>query len=585
MPERVLAGVAASPGVAVGVARVVRPLTALSSAAVPPERRAEEAVRAAAALEAAAARLAAVAGSLRAGGRAAEAEIVEAGVLMAQDPLLREAVETSILQRGTPAPVALVEAADTHAAAIASVDDATLAARADDVRSLGRRAAGIAAGPAEPAAEPAGEDAVLVAADLGPADVAELGGEVRAVALSAGAVTAHAAIVARSLGVPMVVGLGEDLLSARPGGLVVVDGEDGRAILAPSPERVRHARAAMTARERARERAAADRDLPAVTRDGHAVAVLTNAAAAAEVSAGLAAGAEGAGLIRTELAFLDASGWPTEEAHLRALEPVLAGLRGRVATVRVLDFGGDKTPPFLRGTRHRGLRLMLEHPEALRVQLRAIVRAARECELRVLLPMVRGPVELLAARELLVDVLDSLPGNPWPLLGAMVETPGGVAAALKLALRSDFLSVGTNDLTHATLGSDRFSESEAVTHHPRVLESIDHTVRAAHDAGIPIEVCGEAASDPVTCPLLIGLGVDELSVGAARVGAVRGWVRSVANSDVQELARRARGLDGSRQVAALVEPLARSLRLVEGGDAAGERLDGGSGVVAVGPQA
>ena len=118
-----------------------------------------------------------------------------------------------------------------------------------------------------------------------------------------------------------------------------------------------------------------------------------------------------------------------------------------------------------------------------------------------------------------------------------------------------------------------------------MLESIDHTVRAAHDAGIPIEVCGEAASDPVTCPLLIGLGVDELSVGAARVGAVRGWVRSLAQGDVDELARRAMRLAGSSQVAALVEPLARSLRLVEGGDAAGERLDGGSGVLAVGPQA
>jgi phosphoenolpyruvate-protein kinase (PTS system EI component) len=585
MPERVLAGVAASPGVAVGAARVVRPLTALSTAGVPAERRADEAVRAAAALDAAATRLEAVAGGLRAGGRPAEAEIVEAGVLMAHDPLLREAVETAILQRGAPAPVALVEAADTHAAAIASVDDATLAARADDVRSLGRRAARIAAGPAEPDAEPAGADAVLVAADLGPADVAELGGEVRAVALSAGAVTAHAAIVARSLGVPMVVGLGEDLLTAPAGALVVVDGDDGRAVLAPSPERVRDARAAMTARERARERAAADRDLPAVTRDGHAVAVLTNAAAAAEVGAGLAAGAEGAGLIRTELAFLEATGWPTEEDHLRALEPVLAGLHGRVATVRVLDFGGDKTPPFLSGTRSRGLRLMLEHPDALRAQLRAIVRAARDCELRVLLPMVRGPVELLAAREALLEVVDSLPGSRWPRLGAMVETPGGVAAALKLALRSDFLSVGTNDLTHATLGSDRFSESDAVAHHPRVLESIGHTVRAAHDAGIPIEVCGEAASDPVTCPLLIGLGVDELSVGAARVGAVRGWVRSLAQSEVHELAGRATALGGPRQVAALVEPVARSLRLLEGGDAAGERLDSGSGVVAVGPQA
>jgi phosphoenolpyruvate-protein kinase (PTS system EI component) len=583
MSERILAGLAASPGVAVGAARVMRPLTPLAGEDVPPEEREAEAARAGAALDAAALRLDEVAAGLRAEGREGEAEIVEAGVLMARDPLLGETVKGAVLDRGVPATVALIEAADTHAAAIAAVGDPTLAARADDVRSLGRRAARIAAGTAEER-EHAGGDVVLVATDLGPADVAELGAGVRAIVLADGAITAHAAIVARSLGLPMLVEVGEEAMSATDGAPLVVDCDAGRAILAPSAERVSEARRAMAAQDRARRRDAAERDRPAVTRDGRALRVLTNAAGAPEVATGLRAGAEGAGLIRTELAFLEAADWPTEEEHLRALEPVLAGLRGRTATVRVLDFGGDKTPPFLGGTRSRGLRLLLEHPDALGAQLRAIGRAARECDLRVLLPLVDGPVELQAARAALADAFALVPGARWPQLGAMVETPRGASAAYQLALRSDFLSVGTNDLSSTTLGSDRFRESGATAHHPRVLALVDRSVRAAKQAGIAIEVCGEAASDPLTLPLLVGLGVDELSVGAARVGTVRAWVRELRHEDCHRLSRRALAAPGPDEVAAMVAPLARSLRLLEAGDAAGQGLDGAGGVFAVGPQ-
>jgi phosphoenolpyruvate-protein kinase (PTS system EI component) len=584
MPERVLPGLAASPGVAVGAAHVLRPLTPLAGAEVAPAERAAEAARAAGALEAAAVRLGEVAAGLRAEGRDDEAEIVAAGVLMARDPVLGETVERAVLDRGLPAPVALIEAADTHAAAIAAVGDPTLAARADDVRSLGRRAARIAAGAAEDR-QLGDRDVVLVAADLGPADVAELAAGVRAIVLAAGAVTAHAAIVARSLGLPMLVEVGEEAMSAVEGDPAVVDGDAGHAILAPSPERVSSARRAMAARERARRRDVEERDRPAVTRDGRTLRVLTNAAGAPEVATGLRAGAEGAGLIRTELAFLEAPGWPTEEEHLRALEPVLAGLRGRTATVRVLDFGGDKTPPFLAGTRSRGLRLLLEHPEALGAQLRAIVRAAQDCDLRVLLPLVDGPVELLAARTALVEAVEAVPGAQWSALGAMVETPRGASAAFQLALRSDFLSLGTNDLSSTTLGSDRFRESGATAHHPRVLALMDRAARAARQAGIVIEVCGEAASDPLTLPLLVGLGVDELSVGAARVGTVRAWVRELRHKECEALARRALAAPGPAEVASLVAPLERSLRLLEGGDAAGQGLDGAGGVLAIGPQA
>jgi phosphoenolpyruvate-protein kinase (PTS system EI component) len=206
--------------------------------------------------------------------------------------------------------------------------------------------------------------------------------------------------------------------------------------------------------------------------------------------------------------------------------------------VRVLDFGADKTPPFLHGARERGLRLLLRSPDAFAAQLRAVLSAGRDCRLRILLPMVESSQDFEAAASLL-RIAAAVAGLPAPPLGAMIETPAAVAAVFDLASRADFISIGTNDLTCATLGVDRFGAGDARTHHPRVLALIERTVRAAHAAGKTVEVCGEAASDPCSLPLLVGLGVDELSVGAARVGAVRAWVRDLDRSRAGALVRRA----------------------------------------------
>jgi phosphoenolpyruvate-protein kinase (PTS system EI component) len=467
---------------------------------------------------------------------------------------------------------------------IAALDDPTLAARADDVRSLGRRAAALAADKEDPAAEPDGPGAILVAHDLGPADVAEVDERVCGVVLAAGGVTSHAAIVARSLGMPMVVGAGDEALAVEPGDLIAVDGDEGAVVLDPDAARVRAVSEAMAIRADARRRAAAARHLPARTVDGHDVRVLANVASPAEVSLALVAGADGAGLIRTELAFLDAPGWPTEAEHRRALEPVLHALRGRTTTVRVLDFGGDKTPPFLRGTRERGLRLLLNAPEALGAQLRAVLAVAVDHDLRVLLPMVNSAVELLSARDALRSALAAVPGAPCPQLGAMIETPRAAAEAHKLARRADFLSIGTNDLTHAVLGSDRWEAGEAPTHDPRVLRKVRRSIEAAHVAGVSLEVCGEAASDPIAMPLLVGLEADELSVGAARVGTVRAWVRALRAADARAVAHRALAAADAAAVHELAAPLARLLGLAEAGHAHGEGIDGGNGIVAVGGQ-
>lgn len=585
MSEHILIGMAASPGVAAGPARVLL-ARRREEIEIPPAGRPAEEATATRALDCAAEELRQLAGELRAGGRTEEADIVEAEALMAADPALLASVLAVIRERGAPAATALEQAAEAHAAVLAALDDARLAARAADVRGVGRRAARLADQDAAVASVAAERPVVLVADDLGPAEVAELGADVAAVALASGGVTAHAAIVARSLGVPMAVGLGPELLAATEGAEIVVDGGAGSVVLDPDGERVAAASAAAGRRSRTQAASAARRALPAVTTDGRELRVMTNAASTAELATGLEAGAEGAGLIRTELAFLDADGWPTEADHRRALGPLLARLGGQTATVRVLDFGGDKTPPFLRGTRARGIALLLAAPDALAAQLRAILAAAGDAQVRILLPMVDRPVELMRARELLREAVDAVPGARSPALGAMVETPRGAAAAHQLAERADLLSIGTNDLTHTTLGSDRYGAGEAPTHHPRVLAAIARTIEAARRAGVPVEVCGEAASEALTMPLLVGLGADELSVGAARVGTVREWVRVLSQEEAAEAARLAVLAPDPETAAVLAAPLAQRLRLLdEAGEAAGELVDGESGVAALGPQA
>jgi phosphoenolpyruvate-protein kinase (PTS system EI component) len=542
MPERVLKGLPASPGVAAGRAR---PL-ALAVASAPVADRGEELERARAALAGAGEQLEALASRLRADARAAEAEIVETGVLMAADPALDAALEAAVLADGLAAPEALVRACGVHADAIAALGDATLALRADDVRSLGRRAASLAAPPAP--RELSSGPSVLIAEDLGPADVAELPDGVIAIALAAGGPSAHAAVIARGLGIPMVVGAGPELLSLD--GDVLVDGDRGEVVADP-------ARGVSPRRRVVKARG------PGRTRDGAHVRILANAAGSADVRVALDAGAEGVGLLRTELVFLDAAAWPTEAEHRAALGPILLALRGRTATVRVLDFGGDKTPPFLRETPARGIALLRSAPDALAAQLRAIEDAGRETDLRVLLPLVRGPEDVDAVRAL----------APGLVLGAMLETVEAIDAADEIAAAADFLSIGTNDLTADVLGADRFAPGAAAVHDPRVLRAIARAGGAAAAHGRVLEVCGEAASNPRMVPLLIGSGVTELSVGAARVGET--WER-VAEVDTAEAERLAAAAANAPDAAA-VERL-----LGQAGHAGGQRLDGAGRVLAVG---
>ena len=508
--ERALAGVSAAPGIAIGPAMVLDRPADHAERHVPLSARPAELQRAFDALREAARDLEGIAARLRESGRGQEADIVETGTLMAADPVLVSRVEALIKSSGMPAPQALRAAAEEAAARLDQLSDPMLALRADDVRSLGRRAAAHAAGLTQRPGE-----AVLIASALGPADVAEFAALAVGIALAGGGVTSHAAIVARSLGLPMIVGVGDEVLDVGDGEYVVIDGDQGILFAEPARERRDGARADAERRRSAREHAIVHRAEPAQTTDGRRVRVLANASTVAELDEALRQGAEGVGLMRTELLFLEASGWPTQRQQVNVMRPVLARLAGQTATVRLFDFGGDKTPPFLRGVRARGIEVLLEAPDMLRAHVAAVVEAGRGTDLRILVPMVTTPEQMRLVRG-------SVGGAAK--VGAMIETPEAAAGAAAIAQVSDFLSIGTNDLTQLVLGLDREQSRRAPVLDSRVVSLIARTMRAAHTAKIPVDVCGEAASDAKALRVLVGLGADELSVAPARVGLVRNWI-------------------------------------------------------------
>jgi multiphosphoryl transfer protein len=566
---RTVRGTPASPGAAIGPAWT-RSEAAEGGAGGPPEAEAERARRG---LELAAEELGALAQTLRAEGHAGDAEIVEANQLMAEDPTLLEAAGKEALA-GAPAREAIARAIEPHAEALAGLDDPLLAERAADLRAIARRAGDLSVGASsEP---PAGS--VVLAADLGPGEVAAWSANLAAIVLSGSGTTAHAAIVARSLGIPLVTGAGPGVHDIGDGDEIGVDADRGIVWLLPDPatrDRL-HERAQRLAEQAERDRR--ERRRPARTADGRRIRLLANAGTAAEVTAALEAGAEGIGLLRSELSFLEAEAWPAEEQHAEVLAPMLEPLGTRIATVRTLDFGGDKTPPFLREQAGggplgpRGIRLALAAPDGVAPQLRALFRVAGDAVVRVLVPMVTEAAEIDAVREIALAARDAAtPGAPDPLIGAMIEVPAAALMARTIAGHCDFLSIGTNDLTQYTLAADRQNPgiAGAVAHHPAVLRLIARTISAAHAAGILVDVCGEAGGDPELLPLLVALGVDELSVSPARIAQTRRYVRSLSTQRAKAAlvdALAARTPDGVAQAArgALDEALLE--RLEESGD-------------------
>lgn len=479
---------------------------------------------------------------------------------MLDDPALTEEVAQR-LRQGDSAEAAWVTVIETAAKRQEALHDALLAERAADLRDIGRRVLAQLCG--VEARRAPDEPYVLVMDEVGPSDVARLDpARVAGILTARGGATAHSAIVARALGIPAVVGAGETVLRIAPGTTLLLDGQRGLATVAPAEAVLVRARTERDERAARLAAAAERRHEPAVTQDGHAVEVFANIGEASAVAKAVEQGAEGIGLLRTELIFMAHPQAPDEATQRAEYLRVLEGLEGRPLVVRTLDVGGDKPLPYwpiapeenpFLGV--RGIRLTLQRPDVMETQLRALLQAGKGRPLRIMFPMVATTEEWRQGRAMVERLRLEHPVEDLQV-GIMIEVPSAALLAPVLATEVDFFSIGTNDLTQYTLAMDRGHptlSAQADGLHPAVLQLIDITVRAAHAHGKWVGVCGELAADPVAVPLLVGLGVDELSVSARSIAEVKAGVRALTLTKAQALARQALTAASAGDVRALVE--------------------------------
>lgn len=552
-------GVAASPGLAVGPAVVWR----RDEAEIEPraadanhERRALDQAVAAAHLQ-----LEALRGRLAAAGDDDRAAIFAAHQELLEDPDLLDAAAHE-LRAGASAAWGWRAAFTAQAARLEALDNRMLAGRAADLRDVGRRVLAHLVG-RDDALRDLPEGAILVAEELTPSDTIALDRtRVRGIATVMGSATSHAAILARGLGMPAVAGLDPRILRLPSGTPLLLDGTAGTLAWGLSEAQAASARADVAAEADRQRRQLAQASAPAVTTDGHRIEVAANLGDAHEAPRVAEVGGEGVGLLRSEFVFLDRREAPGEDEQAATYAAIARALGpDRRLVVRTLDVGGDKPLPYLPMPAEenpmlgvRGIRLALANPETLRPQIRAVLRAGREGRVALMFPMIATLAEFRTARAM-VEVERAALGAPPVEVGLMVETTAAALMADQFAREADFLSVGTNDLTQYTLAMDRghprlAPQVDAL--HPSVLRLIDRAAQGAHAHGRWIGVCGALAGDLAAVPVLLGLGVDELSVDLPLVPAVKARVRALAIATCRETARLALDREDGAAVRALV---------------------------------
>jgi phosphocarrier protein FPr len=572
-----IVGLPASPGIAIGPARFFHPaLPPIPAHTVADPQGEWEALLAA--LEKTRRQIErsrdAVAG--RAGAYAAG--IFDAHRLFLDDEALLDPAREAIFTEHLNAAAAWQRATEHVAAAYRGLDDEYQRARAADVIDVGRRVVQNFLG-GRPAAPALTEPGILVAPDLTPAETAHLDpAMVRGICTALGGPTSHSAILARTLGIPAVVALGERILALPEGTLLVIDGDVGQVLPDPGPEIVaEYERRAAEARASFSTRGAASG--PALTRDGRHVEVAANIGSVADARAAVANGAESVGLFRTEFLFLDRARAPDEDEQFAAYRAVAEALRGRPLIIRTLDVGGDKPLPYLEMPREdnpflgwRAIRLCLARPEFFKVQLRAIVRTAAEFPLKVMFPMITILEEWRSARRLLAEARADVQrrGQPVPdhvETGIMVEVPAAAVCAGAFAAEVDFFSVGTNDLAQYTFAAERGNPRVATLSdalHPVMLRLIAQVVDAAHEHGKWLGICGELAGEAAAVPLLAGLGVDELSMAPAAIPRARESIGALDFASARALVQAAMALETPQAVRAAVREWSEGRR-VRGG--------------------
>ncbi|MDZ8134978.1 MAG: phosphoenolpyruvate--protein phosphotransferase [Nostoc sp. DedQUE04] len=497
-----------------------------------------------------------------------EAAIFDAQLLFLEDPVLLEAAHQRILDNHINAEAAWQAVVDEVATSYRALEDSYLQERVDDVVDVGQRVLRLLVGNAA-ANLHLDSPAILVATDLTPSDTARLDPtKVLGICTTSGSATSHSAIIARTLGIPAVLGVDAQVLHLADGTMMALDGESGKAWVEPESDILDLLTAKQEAWQTAQQEARATAHQPAITRDGRQVSVFANIGSINDVQVAVASGAEGVGLLRTEFLYLDRTSAPTEEEQLAVYQAIAQVLDNRPLIIRTLDVGGDKPLPYIKvGLPEanpflgwRGIRFCLDRPELFKTQLRAILRASVGHQIKIMLPMIATVTEVRAAKVILGEVQAELNQagiafDPAMKLGIMVEVPSAVAIADRLAAEVDFFSIGTNDLSQYVMASDRTNPNVANlvdALHPAVLRMVQQTVQAAHAAGISVGLCGELAADTLATPILLGLGLDELSVNPQSIPGVKQAIARLSIVESEAIVASALQQDSAKHVRELI---------------------------------
>jgi phosphocarrier protein FPr len=551
----ILLGVAASSGLAVGqTQRVQQADIKVPETAENPDVEKQRLQRA---IAQAALEVESLRARVHASGDPSKAAIFAAHQELLDDPSLMDTA-VSAINKGKSAEFAWKQTFTSQAAHLASLKNELLAQRANDLRDVGMRVLRVLTG-VEAETQTYPENTILIAEDLTPSDMANLDrSRVIGFCTLAGGATSHVAILARAMGIPAIAGTEPRVMELANGTPVILDGTKGTLRLNASPEELERVRQRIE-RQRARREAELQRAFePAITSDGHRVEVVANIGKVKDAEEAIALGGEGVGLLRSEFVFMDRASAPTEDEQTGIYRSILEVLgRDRPMILRTLDVGGDKPLPYLPMPHEenpflgeRGIRLQLDQPELFRTQLRAILRASTAGKLRVMFPMIGRVEELRMAKAMLEEERQKLGVDPIEV-GIMIEVPSAAVMAEQLAKDVDFFSVGTNDLTQYTLAMDRGHPKLAPfvdALHPAVLRLINTAVQGAGRYGKWVGVCGGVAGDPQAVPILIGLGVKELSVSVPVIPTVKAQVRSLSLGQCQKLAGQAIALETAAEV-------------------------------------